>query len=158
MAMTNGRISTATVRVLRVRAGFEDLELPAYATDGAAGVDLRAAVDEPLVLLPGKRAAVPTGIAIALPHGFECQVRPRSGLALRHGVTVLNTPGTIDEDYRGEILVILINHGDESFIVERGARIAQAIFARYDRVSFDEVADLDESTRGAGGFGSTGLG
>ena len=148
----------ATVRVQRVRAGFDDLPLPAYATDGAAGMDLRAAVDAELVLAPGARAAVPTGIAIALPHGYECQVRPRSGLALHHGVTVLNSPGTVDEDYRGEIKVILVNHGDEPFAIERGARIAQAIFARYEHVGLDEVDSLEESARGAGGFGSTGRG
>jgi dUTP pyrophosphatase len=150
--------TAATVRVQRVRDGFDDIPLPTYATEGAAGMDLRAAVDGELVIAPGARAAVPTGIAIALPHGFECQVRPRSGLALRNGITVLNTPGTIDEDYRGEIQVILVNLGEEPFVVERGLRIAQAVFARYERIRFDEVATLDESARGAGGFGSTGLG
>lgn len=146
------------VRIQRVREGFDDLPLPAYATDGAAGMDLRAAVDGDLTIEPGARVAVPTGLAIALPKGFECQVRPRSGLALRNGVTVLNTPGTIDEDYRGEIQVILANLGTDPFVVERGLRIAQAVFARYERVSFDEVDSLSESARGAGGFGSTGLG
>ena len=154
---TNGS-SAAAVRVQRVRDGFDDLPLPAYATDGAAGMDLRAAVEADVRIAPGERRAVPTGIAIALPEGYECQVRPRSGLALRHGVTVLNTPGTVDEDYRGEIQVILVNLGTEPFVVERGLRIAQAIFARYERVRLEEVATLDQSARGAGGFGSTGVG
>jgi dUTP pyrophosphatase len=146
------------VRVQRVRDGFDDLPLPTYATDGAAGMDLRAALDETIELAPGERCAVPTGIAIALPQGFECQVRPRSGLAVRNGVTVVNTPGTIDEDYRGEIQVIVINHGREPFVIERGLRIAQAVVTRYERVLLDEVDSLDASTRGSGGFGSTGLG
>ena len=154
---TNGS-NAAAVRVQRVRDGFDDLPLPAYATDGAAGMDLRAAVEADVRIAPGERRAVPTGIAIALPEGYECQVRPRSGLALRHGVTVLNTPGTVDEDYRGEIQVILVNLGTEPFVVERGLRIAQAIFARYERVRLEEVATLDQSARGAGGFGSTGVG
>ncbi|HVK38605.1 MAG TPA: dUTP diphosphatase [Candidatus Kapabacteria bacterium] len=154
---TNGS-NAAAVRVQRVRDGFDDLPLPAYATDGAAGMDLRAAVEADVTIAPGERRAVPTGIAIALPEGYECQVRPRSGLALRHGVTVLNTPGTVDEDYRGEIQVILVNLGTEPFVVERGLRIAQAIFARYERVRLEEVATLDQSARGAGGFGSTGVG
>ena len=148
--------TSATVRVQRVRNGFDDLPLPAYATGGAAGMDLRAAIDAEVALEPGERAAIPTGIAIALPHGYECQVRPRSGLALKNGVTVLNTPGTIDEDYRGEISVILVNHGRDAFVVERGARIAQAVFARYERVRLDPADSLESSERGAGGFGSTG--
>jgi dUTP pyrophosphatase len=145
------------VRIKRVRDGFLDLPLPTYATDGAAGMDLRAAIDEDLLLAPGARLAVPTGIAMALPHGFECQVRPRSGLAMSNGVTVLNSPGTIDEDYRGEVQVILVNHGSEPFVIVRGQRIAQAIFARYERIRLDEVEDLAPSDRGSGGFGSTGL-
>jgi dUTP pyrophosphatase len=150
--------SCNSVRVLRVREGFDDVPLPSYSTEGAAGMDIRAAVSDSIVLAPGGRVAVPTGIAIALPHGFECQVRPRSGLALKNGITCLNTPGTIDEDYRGEISVIVINHGTEPFTIERGLRIAQLVFARYERVELDEVDSLDESARGAGGFGSTGLG
>ena len=131
--------------------------MPAYATPGAAGLDLFAAVDGELVLEPGRRAAVPTGIAIALPDGFEAQVRPRSGLALRHGVTVLNAPGTIDSDYRGEIAAILVNLGPESFAVARGMKIAQLVIAAHARVEWDETTTLDNTPRGAGGFGSTGL-
>ena len=134
-----------------------DLPLPAYATPGAAGLDLFAAVDQELVLEPGRRAAVPTGIAIAVPDGFEAQVRPRSGLALRHGVTVLNAPGTIDSDYRGEIAAILVNLGPESFAVARGMKIAQLVIAAHARVEWDETTTLDNTPRGAGGFGSTGL-
>jgi dUTP pyrophosphatase len=144
------------ISILRVRGGFDDLPLPEYATAGAAGVDLRAAVDEPVVLAPGERASVPTGVAIALPHGFECQVRPRSGLAARSGITLLNSPGTVDEDYRGEIQVIVINHGREPFTIERGMRIAQAVFARYEKIEWLEVNELETSERGHGGFGSTG--
>ena len=134
----------------------EGLELPAYATEHAAGLDLLAAVAEPVLLEPGRRALIPTGIAIALPAGYEAQVRPRSGLALKHGVTVLNSPGTIDADYRGEVGVILINHGDQPFTVERGQRIAQLVIARYERAAWAESPALPDSARGAGGFGSTG--
>lgn len=135
-----------------------DLPLPAYETPGAAGMDLRAAVadDEPLVLRPGARGAAPTGLAFALPAGFEGQVRPRSGLAARHGVTVLNTPGTVDSDYRGEVKVILINLGEEDFTIRRGDRIAQLVIAPVVQARWAEVEDLDETARGAGGFGSTG--
>eukprot|EP00873_Tetraselmis_striata_P025007 jgi/Tetstr1/445271/TSEL_033069.t1 len=133
-----------------------DLPLPAYQSAAAAGMDLLAANDDPLVLQPGAHALVPTGIAIALPEGTEAQVRPRSGLAAKHGVTVLNTPGTIDADYRGEIKVILINLGDAPFTVERGSRIAQMVVAPVARAELVEVADLDDTARGAGGFGSTG--
>jgi dUTP pyrophosphatase len=146
---------TLTLRVRRLPHG-EDLPLPAYQSAAAAGMDLLAANDGPLVLEPGARALVPTGIAIALPEGAEAQVRPRSGLAAKHGVTVLNTPGTIDADYRGEIKVILINLGDQPFTVERGSRIAQMVVAPVARADLVEVADLDETARGAGGFGSTG--
>ena len=136
----------------------EGLPLPAYQTAHAAGLDLLAAVPEsaPLVLEPGKQALVPTGLAIALPEGFEAQVRPRSGLAAKHGVTVLNSPGTIDADYRGEIQVILINHGAEPFIIRRGERIAQMVIASVARAEFVPVATLPSSERGSGGFGSTG--
>lgn len=144
------------VQITRVRAGFDDIPLPTYATEGAAGMDLRAAVEHPITLAPGERALVPTGIAIALPHGFECQVRPRSGLAINHGITMLNTPGTIDEDYRGEIMVIAANLGAEPFTIERGMRIAQAVVTRYERVVWVPVEQLNTSERGAGGFGSTG--
>jgi dUTP pyrophosphatase len=143
------------IDILRVRDDY-DIPLPTYATDGAAGLDLRAAIDEPITLAPGQRAAVPTGIAVALPEGFECQVRPRSGLAARHGIGMVNAPGTVDADYRGEIMVLLINHGSEPFTISRGDRIAQAVFARYERISWREVPELPESERGAGGFGSTG--
>ncbi|MEM6785629.1 MAG: dUTP diphosphatase [Bacteroidota bacterium] len=136
----------------------EGLALPAHATADSAGVDLRAAVpeDAPLTLEPGAFALVPTGLQIALPHGTEGQVRPRSGLAFKHGVTVLNSPGTIDADYRGEVKVLLINHGPEPFVVTRGERIAQLVVARYERVVFEGVADLADTERGAGGFGHTG--
>ncbi len=133
-----------------------DLPLPTYATAQSAGVDLPAAVGATVTLAPGERRLIPTGLRIALPDGFEAQVRPRSGLALRHGVTVLNSPGTIDADYRGEIGVILINHGDAPFAVERGMRIAQLVVAPVARVAWQSAAGLDESARGAGGFGSTG--
>ena len=132
----------------------EGLPAPSYATDGAAGLDVVAAED--VILAPGARHAVATGFAIAIPPGFEVQVRPRSGLALRHGVTCLNTPGTIDEDYRGEVKVILANLGSEPFEVRRGERIAQLVPAPVQKARFEEVAELDETGRGGGGFGSTG--
>jgi dUTP pyrophosphatase len=125
-------------------------------SDGAAGMDLAASLDTEVTIAPGQRALVGTGLAIALPRGFEAQVRPRSGLAAKHGVTVLNAPGTIDEDYRGEIKVILINHGDEPFVVKSGERIAQMVIAPVARVTLVEADSLDGSTRGAGGFGHTG--
>jgi dUTP pyrophosphatase len=135
-----------------------DLPLPAYETALAAGMDLRAAVPEgePFVLRPGARHAVPTGLAFALPEGFEGQVRPRSGLAFKHGVTCLNTPGTIDADYRGEVKVILINHGEDDFVIRRGERIGQLVIAPVVQAGWQEVETLDETDRGAGGFGSTG--
>lgn len=131
-----------------------DLPLPSYATPGSAGLDLRSA--DALTLQPGARALVATGISIALPDGWEAQVRPRSGLAVKHGVTVLNSPGTIDSDYRGEIKVPLINHGSEDFVIARGDRIAQMVIARVEQVALVEVAALDGTERGAGGFGSSG--
>ena len=133
------------------------LPLPHYATHGSAGLDLLAAIDEPIELLPGQRMAVPTGIAIELPPGFEAQVRPRSGLALNHGITCLNSPGTIDSDYRGEVKAILINHGDKVFVITRGHKIAQMVIARHEQAELVEMEDLSESSRGAGGFGSTGM-
>jgi dUTP pyrophosphatase len=142
-----------TIRLMRLPHG-EGLPLPAYATAGAAGMDVVAAED--LVLAPGARHAVATGFAIAIPPGFEVQVRPRSGLALKHGITCLNTPGTIDEDYRGEVKVILANLGDAPFTIARGERIAQLVPAPVQRALFEEVAVLDETDRGSGGFGSTG--
>ena len=148
---------TPTVPIVRLPHG-EGLPLPAYETAQAAGMDLRAALpqDEPLTLRPGARHAEPTGLAFALPPGFEGQVRPRSGLAARHGVTCLNTPGTIDADYRGEVMVILVNLGEEDFVIRRGDRIAQLIVAPVVQAVWAEVASLDETARGAGGFGSTG--
>ncbi|MBW8303574.1 MAG: dUTP diphosphatase [Brevundimonas sp.] len=136
----------------------EGLPLPAYETSGSAGMDLRAAVEEnlPVILAPGARTLVPTGLKIALEPGYEAQVRPRSGLALKHGVTCLNSPGTIDSDYRGEVGVILINHGQEPFVIRRGERIAQMVIARHEQAAMVEVGTLDETARGAGGFGSTG--
>ena len=136
----------------------KDLPLPAYATAGAAGLDLLAAVKTEMTLEPGRHAPVPTGIALALPEGFEAQVRPRSGLALRHGVTVLNAPGTIDSDYRGEVTAILINHSGEAFTITRGMKIAQLVVAAHARVEWSETAILESTSRGSGGFGSTGLG
>jgi dUTP pyrophosphatase len=136
----------------------QDLPLPAYGTPGAAGLDLIAAVEQDIVLAPGRFAGVPTGIAIALPEGFEAQLRPRSGLAHRHGVTVLNAPGTIDSDYRGEVTAILINHGAEPFAIQRGMKIAQLIVAAHAQVEWSETTVLESTQRGAGGFGSTGLG
>ncbi|MBT3767103.1 MAG: dUTP diphosphatase [Rhodospirillaceae bacterium] len=133
-----------------------DLDLPSYATALSAGMDLIAAVDDPISLEPGARAVIPSGIAIALPQGFEAQVRPRSGLAAKHGVTVLNSPGTIDADYRGEIGVILVNFGNETFHVDRGMRIAQMVVAAIETVAWSETKTLPASVRGDGGFGSTG--
>lgn len=133
-----------------------DLPLPGYQSEAAAGLDLLAAPETPVTIAPGGYASIPTGISIALPAGTEAQVRPRSGLAARHGVTVLNTPGTIDADYRGEIAVVLINHGRESFVVSRGQRIAQLVIAPVLTATLEEVKKLDETTRGTGGFGSTG--
>ncbi|MBV1836682.1 dUTP diphosphatase [Acetobacter estunensis] len=133
-----------------------DLPLPTYATAGAAGMDFVAAVDAPVTILPGGRALIPTGLCIALPPGFELQLRPRSGLALKHGITLPNAPGTIDEDYRGEIGVIVMNAGQERFTVERGMRIAQGVLAPVFRATWNETDNLDATARGAGGFGSTG--
>lgn len=151
------------VRVERLD-GNEDLPLPAYASDGAAGLDLRAAVHEPLTLAPGERTRVPTGLRLALPPGTEGQVRPRSGLAFRHGITLPNAPGTIDSDYRGELQVLLWNAGDEPFAIERGDRIAQLVIAPVLRAELEllpagqEIGELDATERGSGGFGSTGRG
>ena len=146
-----------TLRVERLPHA-EGLPPPAYETSGSAGMDLRAAVsdDAPVTLAPGARALVPTGLKIALEPGYEAQVRPRSGLALKHGITCLNSPGTIDSDYRGEVGVILINHGEESFVIKRGERIAQMVIAQHEQARMFEVEALDDTERGAGGFGSTG--
>ena len=149
---------TAKVALLRLRPEAEELPLPAYATEGAAGMDLRACLgsDDPITIPPGGRALVPTGLAVALPRGTEAQVRPRSGLALKHGITVLNSPGTIDSDYRGEVCVILANLGSEDFTVNHGDRIAQMVFAPVLRADLVPVEALPKSDRGEGGFGSTG--
>jgi dUTP pyrophosphatase len=149
-------VSEATVAVIRLSHGA-DLPLPAYGSAGAAAVDFLAAIDEALEIPPGGRAAVPTGLAVALPAGHELQVRPRSGLALKHGILVANSPGTVDEDYRGEIKVILLNGGTEPFRVERGMRLAQGVLAPVTRIRWHEVDNLDETARGQGGFGSTGV-
>ena len=131
--------------------------LPAYATHQSAGLDLRANLSEPIVLRPVERALIPTGLHIALPDGYEAQVRPRSGLALKHGITVLNTPGTIDADYRGELKVLLVNFSNDDFVVNDGERIAQMVVARYEQVQFETVSVLDETERGEGGYGHTGV-
>ncbi len=143
------------IRVRRLPHG-EDLPLPAYASGGAAGMDLLAAVATPVTIAPGARALIPTGLTVALPPGHELQIRPRSGLALRHGIVLPNSPGTIDEDYRGEIQVIVLNAGEAAFTIERGMRIAQAVLAPVTRAAWEEVADLDATARGVGGFGRYG--
>ncbi len=148
--------ATVPVRIARLH-GAGDLPLPSRATPGAAGFDLHAAVEAPVSIQPGNRALVPTGFAIALPPGYEAQVRPRSGLALKHGITCLNSPGTIDADYRGELKVILINHGREAFTIARGERIAQMVIAPVTRLEWALVDALPDTARGAGGFGSTGV-
>ncbi len=148
--------STITVSIQKLQNG-KDLDLPKYATVDSAGMDLLAAVETPVILAPLQRAIVPTGIAIALPKGFEAQVRPRSGLAAKNGITVLNAPGTIDADYRGEVGVILVNLSNEPFTITRGMRIAQMIIASYARAEWQQQESLDDTARGAGGFGSTGV-
>ena len=155
MSTSDGK--TVPIAVQRLPHAVEG-PLPDYETDLSAGVDLSAAVAAPVDIAPGARALVPTGLAIALPPGYEAQVRPRSGLALHHGVTLVNTPGTIDADYRGEIGVILINHGDQAFTIMRGMRIAQMVVAPVSRLSWHETDQLPETARGDGGFGSTGTG
>jgi dUTP pyrophosphatase len=147
-------VDDLAVRIVRVHP---DAQLPRYMSDRAAGLDLYSSPASGVcVLAPGERQLVGSGVAIALPHGYEAQVRPRSGLALKHGVTVLNAPGTIDEDYRGEIKVLLVNHGQEPFAIKPGERIAQLVVAKVERVAFAEVESLDETARGAGGYGHTG--
>ena len=146
---------TITIALTRLPSS-EGLALPAYATEHSAGMDLLAAVAEPMTLAPMQRALVPTGLSIALPEGYEAQIRPRSGLAFKHGISLVNSPGTIDADYRGEVGVLLINLGTEPFVIERGMRIAQMVIAPYTRAQFSEVLELPTTQRGAGGFGSTG--
>jgi len=147
---------TLTVQ-LKALENFGDLPLPKFETALAAGADLRAALDSDMILEPGARALVPTGFAMALPAGYEAQIRPRSGLAYKHGITCLNTPGTIDADYRGEVKVLLINHGQDPFTITRGERIAQMVIAQITQPDFALVTELDDTDRGAGGFGSTGV-
>ncbi len=137
--------------------GGSDIDLPSYETSGSAGMDLRAANPEPIQLKPGKRMLIPTGFKMALPEGFEAQIRPRSGLAFRNGITMLNSPGTIDSDYRGEVKVLAINHGDEPFIINHGDRIAQMVIAPVNQISIEETTELPKTVRGGGGFGSTGI-
>ena len=151
-------MSQITAQLMQLPHG-QDLPLPSYETSEAAGMDLRAAVpeDAPLTLKPGARELVPTGFAMAIPTGFEAQIRPRSGLALKHGLSLVNAPGTIDSDYRGEIKIILINQGDEDFEISRGMRIAQMVIAPIWQVAIEPVTSLDDTARGAGGFGSTGV-
>lgn len=148
--------SPVTVQITRVDGGSGDIPLPRYATEHAAGMDLSAAVEREVVLAPGQTMLIPTGFAIALPPGYEAQVRPRSGLAIKHGIGILNAPGTIDADYRGEVKVILTNFGTENFVVRRGDRIAQMVIARHERAVWEEKEVLKETGRGAGGFGHTG--
>lgn len=131
--------------------------LPSYSTPLSAGMDIRANLEEPIILQPGERRLIPTGLFIALPEGYEAQIRPRSGLAIKHGITVLNSPGTIDADYRGEVGIILINHSDKAFVIEDGERVGQMVVAQYSRVEWNETDTLDETERGAGGFGHTGV-
>lgn len=145
------------VSISRTSDAFSDLPLPTYATAGSAGMDIYAALDEPMDIAPGAVSLVPTGIAIALPEGYEAQIRSRSGLAARYGVFALNSPGTVDCDYRGEIRVILANFGSTPFRIQRGDRIAQVVVARYETVQWQEMESLDETKRGEGGFGSTGV-
>lgn len=157
-AMTIHTPSSPNLSLIRLPHGA-GIDLPSYESAGAAGMDLRAAVTEnaPLVIAPGKRALVPTGFIFEIPEGFEAQIRPRSGLAFKHGITCLNTPGTIDSDYRGEVKVLLINLGDEDFTIERGMRIAQMVIAPVVQARLAEVSDVSATHRGAGGFGSTGV-
>lgn len=154
--MPSHKTSPITVAVLRLPHG-KDLPIPTYSTPQSAGLDLTAALDDPLTLMPGTRAVVPTGLSMAIPAGYEGQVRPRSGLAAKHGLTVLNTPGTIDSDYRGEIMIILINLGHDAFTIRHGDRIAQMVIAPVSQCLLIEVDSLDMTKRGSGGFGSTGI-
>lgn len=144
------------VKITRLNDKYNDLPLPNYATDGSAGVDIYAAVDEPITIDPLSTVLIPTNIAIELEVGYECQVRSRSGLAIKNGIFALNAPGTIDSDYRGEVKIILSNFGKQPFIVNRGDRIAQLVFAKYEKATFVEVSELSKTLRGEGGFGSTG--
>jgi dUTP pyrophosphatase len=144
------------IAITRLSAATSDVPLPGYATEGSAGMDIRAAVEEDMAIAPGETVLVPTGFAIAVPPGYEAQVRPRSGLAIKHGVGVLNSPGTIDSDYRGEVRIILSNFGKESFVIRRGERIAQMVIAPFVRAEWEVQGSLEDTQRGAGGFGHTG--
>jgi dUTP pyrophosphatase len=144
------------IQITRLSLSSRDVPLPAYATEGAAGMDIRAVLDDPMIVAPGATVLVPAGFAIAVPEGYEAQIRPRSGLAIKNRIGVLNAPGTIDSDYRGEVRVILTNFGTEEFTVRRGDRIAQMVIAPYVKTEWDERESLDDTTRGAGGFGHTG--
>jgi len=157
MLILHGKKFMSVAIQIKRMENSEGLALPSYATENSAGMDLLSANVQDIVIKPGKRALIKTGIAIALPTGFEAQIRSRSGLALKNGVVVLNSPGTIDSDYRGEIGVILINLGEEDFVITRGTRIAQMVIAHHKNAQFQEVAELDETARGVGGFGSTGI-
>lgn len=149
-------LSTIKVQITRIDPSAADIPLPRYATDHSAGMDICAAVEGEYVLKPGETALIPSGFAIALPEGYEAQIRPRSGLAAKHGITILNAPGTVDADYRGEVKVILTNLGKDDFVIRRGERIAQMVIARHARVAWEETTALDETSRGTGGFGHTG--
>lgn len=144
-------------KILRLNPSTKEIPLPAYATEGSAGMDVCAAVETELTILPGKTALVPTGFSIELPMGIEAQIRPRSGLAIKHGIGILNSPGTIDSDYRGEVKIILANFGSEPFVVRRGDRIAQMVISEYVKVDWQEQDKLTDTTRGSGGFGHTGV-
>lgn len=144
------------IAITRLSAATNDVPLPAYATDGSAGMDIRAAVEADMTAAPGETVLVPTGFAIAVPPGYEAQVRPRSGLAIKHGIGILNSPGTIDSDYRGEVRIILSNFGKEPFVIRRGERIAQMVIAPFVRAEWEEQGSLEDTQRGAGGFGHTG--
>jgi dUTP pyrophosphatase len=148
---------TLQARILRMNPDLQDIPLPAYATEGSSGMDVCAAVDHDVEIPSGETVLIPTGFIIELPQGHEAQVRPRSGLAMKHGIGILNSPGTIDSDYRGEVKIILTNFGKKTFVVHRGDRIAQMIVAKYERVQWQESSSLEESVRGEGGFGHTGI-
>lgn len=149
-------MESVSIKILRVTDKFNDIPLPEYATSGSSGMDLRAAVDGEIIIDPGKIALIPTNISVEIPEGYEIQVRPRSGLAARHGIGVLNSPGTVDSDYRGEIRVILFNFGEESFKIKSGERIAQMILSKFYKMEIEESGRLADSKRGSGGFGHTG--
>lgn len=145
------------IKITRLSEATADIPLPTYATNGSAGMDIYAAVEQELEIKPGETVLIPTGFSIELPHGFEAQIRPRSGLAVKHSIGIMNSPGTIDPDYRGEVKIILTNFGQQNFTVRRGDRIAQMVIARYERIVWEEVHQLSETQRGSGGFGSTGI-